>query len=217
MKKIIALLLSACLAFGTLAGCGGKEVSADTFVLAIYKLVINRDSQPAKDAGIAESEIKSFEDQLKKSVEDGINTINESYQKTYNTTVDKDLVSTYYDAYLKALTKLSATATVESTKDNEATVKLTSTYLDMTSLTTKAMETATAKVKASEYSEDKDYTKEVLTEYIKALTEEMNNFSPSKETQSTTVTVKKNRGSWTYSDSTTFATAITSLAIKNGN
>ncbi|MBE6014172.1 MAG: hypothetical protein E7241_02225 [Lachnospiraceae bacterium] len=215
MKKIIALVMSAVLAVGVFAGCGGKQVAADEYVLAMYKLVINRDSKAAKDVGVADKEIKSFEDELKKSVETGINDINESYKKSYNATVDKDLLTKYYDAYLKALTKLSGTATVEKSSDTEATVKLTSTYMDMEALTGKAMEAASAKVKAAEYSEQTDYNIAVLTEYIKELTTQMEQFTPGKETQSTTIVVKKSKNSWTYSDSTTFAQAITSLAIKN--
>lgn len=213
MKKIIAIGMAALMVISAFAGCK-KDTPADQYVLAMYKFIVNGDSKDAKAIGVSDTVIADFQRQKDQAVKTGTATINDSFQQQCGTSVDDQLISDYYKAYFNALAKLNATVKIESSTDKEAKVTLTSNYLDMATMTAQAMENAQAAVKAADYSADKDYKKDVLTEYVKELTKLVNDFIPSKETQSTTVTCVKNNNTWSCSDETTFAQAITGIAVK---
>lgn len=215
ITKTLAVIMSALICVVAFAGCGGKSITADQYVSTMYKLIVNGDTKAAKNIGITDKEIKTFESEREKAVKEGTESINKSFKEQCNAEVEEALITTYFDEYFKALAKLSCTAEIASQDGNTVNVKLTSTYLDMVSLTDAAMETAKNNVKAADYSADMDYKKAVLTEYIKALTENMKNFTPGSEKQSTTVTIKKVNKNWTYADANTFSQALTTLAVKN--
>lgn len=214
LKRFISLALVAAMAMSIFAGCG-KEVTADSYVLALYNLIINGSDAKAKEIGVGNASIKTFQLKREEAVSDGTAKINESFQQQCGVSVDETLLKDYYAAYFQALSKLTAKASVIEKNDSVTKVEISSTCLDMTALTTKAMEAAQSKVKASDYDNDVDYKKVVLTEYIKALTSVMQNFSPNGESQTTTVTCKKANNSWECVDDTSFAEALTALAVKS--
>lgn len=215
IKRVVAVVAAACLCVSSFAGCSGKSVTADQYVSTMYKLIVNGDTKAAKNIGVTDKEIKTFEAEREKAVKEGTESINKSFKEQCNAEVEEALIKSYFDEYFKALARLQCDAEVASQDGNTVNVKLTSSYLDMVALTDAAMETAKNNVKAAEYSADLDYKKAVLTEYIKALTESMKNFTPGNEKQSTTVTIKKVNKNWSYADANTFASALTSLAVKN--
>ncbi len=93
MKKLLALLVSFVLLISAVFGCGGKEVTAEEYVVGMYRLLVNMDEEGAKKVGISASDVKKYQETLKKSADESAKKLNESFKNQYDVTVDESLIA----------------------------------------------------------------------------------------------------------------------------
>ncbi len=214
MKKLLALPVAFIILISAALGCGGKEVTPEEYVVGMYRLLVNMDEEGAKKVGVSASDVKKYQETLKKSADESAKKLNETFKTQYGVTVDDSLIAAWGAEYFNAIKRLSCTTSVESQSEKSCKVKLSTTYIDVNALGKSAMERSQQSIKASDYKDADEYYKALLPEYVKVLTEELKEYKPSSETNSVTLSLKKEGNKWIYDDAAKFSESITSAVIK---
>ena len=182
MKKIISFfLLIMCICFTSLGCSAYKDVSAEESVLALYKLYIQCDGEDAnKFLGLTDEEVETLLDDLKS---DFVSTMKLNFLGAGLTLTDEE-AEELFNIQVNALKKLSPTISVESESEEEITIKLSTSCINLNEIYT----TAATDIIAEAENASKDELSKLLLEN---LTELLTSAEPSAETSEETFILEK--------------------------
>jgi len=189
-KKLIAVLITAILGSAVLlTGCAQKPVKADVAVEAFYNLYILGNSSEIEKIALTKDEVTKVYDLLK-STSEAATKKNVTSQPPY-LQISNDQLDTIYNAQMEALKKLTVTTEIVSEDGDNATVKLTTTYVDMTAIDTKAGTDAGVEVLAMGLTNQAELYKKIVEVYTSKLSEGLKAAVPSTDTKETTFECSK--------------------------
>lgn len=187
-KKLIAALMTSVLgATLFLTGCGESSETADVTAKAFYNLYILGDSTEIEKIALTKDESTQILDRLKSTREDAIQEVITS--KGFQITTDQ--LDDIYDAGMEALKKLTVTTEIVSEDKDKATVKLTTTYLDMVAIDAKSAEEAENEVNEMGLTDQTEWNNKYIEIYANKLVEEFKIVEPSTETKEATFECQK--------------------------
>lgn len=211
MKKLLALALVMVFVVTTFAACGGPEMDAKETCEVLYNLYIKQDTTNTDKLSISASEAQEV-----------VDIMNTTAKETFisNATSGNDLVITdeqaaaVCEAIYNAQKKLTPTFEMVSSDKKTATVKITTNYIDQTTIDTDAAMAAVEEVNAMNLTSETEWNTKVIERYVALLVEGLNNAEPSSETREMTVEMEITDGIWMPSNMQTFATQLSSSISK---
>ncbi|PRR84058.1 hypothetical protein [Clostridium vincentii] len=212
-KKLITVLMTAILGSALfLTGCAGKPAAADVTVKAFYNLYILGDSTDIEKIALTKEEVaEKFEE---------VKTLTQSEIKANfaagGLSISDDQLDAIYNSEMEALKKLTVTTEIVSEDDEKATVKLTTTYFDITAIDIKAATETSDEVSAMQLTSQSELDNKIVEIYSNKLVEGFKSAEPSTETKEeyfecvkTTYSVNgKNKDIYTPEDMEKFTTDI---------
>lgn len=186
-KKLIAVLMTAILGSAIfLTGCGEKPVAADVTVKAFYNLYLLGDSSEIEKIALTKDEVTQVLDKLKTESQSA--TRNNLLSVGTPTTEQLDAI---YNAQMESLKKLTVTTEIVSEDEDNATVKLRTTYIDQLGIDKKAAIDAANEVNAMGLANLTEWNNKLLEVYTNKLVEGLKAAQPSTETKEDTFECEK--------------------------
>jgi len=216
-KKLMSVLMTAILGSALfLTGCGEKTAAADVTVKAFYNLYITGDSTEIEKIALTKDEVTQVNNKLKTESEAATkkNVTNSGYK------ISDAQLELIYNAQREALKKLTVTTELVSEDGDNATVKLTTTYIDMKTIDTKAAEDAYTEVKAMQLTSVSEANTKFIESYANKLAEGLKAAPQSTETKEDTFVCEKktydvdgkNKDIFTPKDMESFGRSVAKMA-----
>ncbi|MBR5336612.1 MAG: hypothetical protein IK152_01365 [Lachnospiraceae bacterium] len=187
-----------------------KEIKATDYVLGFHKYLCTGDKKIADDLKLPEDFVKEM-DKARSEMDNITELLKESVDADTSKLIDDKSIADFAKAFSGLLSKVSATATEESTKGDVVTVKLSSDTIDMSTIGQNVLVSAFAGFDSKGGDEQ---VKKLMEKIFSSFTEELNKYEFPKEKGSCTVEVKKKGDSWEFADSEKAMTDITGVIIK---
>ncbi|MBD7913212.1 MULTISPECIES: hypothetical protein [Clostridium] len=213
LKKIIAMASMAVLTTGlVLTGCGQKVDPPEVTAEAFYDLYVLGDTTKIENMGVEKSEYENVRETEKTSMKNA--TRNNIIKGGF--TISDEQLNKIADAELGALKKLAPKIETSSTTDDKATVKIATTYADITPVDTKAFNDAMTEIKAMQLTNESEARKKLLDLYVNKLVDGLNAIQPSSDTKEKSFAFKKQKFNvggkakdvWVPEDMTVFGTDL---------
>ena len=190
MKKFISLVLLIVSFSILMLGCSQKkEISAEQTAQALYDLYIFGDGKESKEIGLTDDEINFILDQQKINE---INNINTNFINAGLPISDKELEN-LYELQKDSLKKLTVDISIEEISENKITLKLSTNYIDIQELDSKA---ALEAISAAENltNDISELSKSDLSKlYIEKLNDNLKSVEPSSQMLEATFTFTKEK------------------------
>ncbi|MBR5336614.1 MAG: hypothetical protein IK152_01375 [Lachnospiraceae bacterium] len=229
IKKTVTSILAVCLALFMMAGCaapaggaGGssaaaavsssqapKEIKATDYVLAFHKYLCTGDKKAAEDVKMQSDVMKEIEEVRSKMDNIG-ELMAESLDSDMADLVDKNSVTEFASALSGVLSRVTATATEESSSGDKVKVKISSDTIDMTSIGQAAVIGAIAGLTSASSKEE---ISKAVNKILISMADGLYKYEFPKEKKSAVVEVKKSGDSWEFVDYDEAGTAITELIL----
>ncbi|PRR84059.1 DUF5105 domain-containing protein [Clostridium vincentii] len=216
-KKLMAVLMTAILGSALLlTGCGGKIATADVTAKAFYNLYILGDSTEIEKIALTNDESNQILDKLKSTSQDATKNLITSG----GLQISDEQLDSIYNAEMEALKKLTVTTEIVSAEKDNATIKLTTTYIDLLTIDTKAAEEAANEANAMSLTDQTELNNKIVELYVNNLIEGFKAAQPSIETKEATFECQKqvyivdgkNKDVWFPVDMETFGGNIAKMA-----
>ena len=231
IKKIASLILAFCLAAAMMAGCaapaaGGsssasaavasssssqapKEIKATDYVLGFHKYLCTGDKKAAEDVKMQSDVMKELEE-VRSKLDNVGDLMAQGIGGDMANLIDKQKVADFAAAMTSALSRITATATEESSSGGTVKVKIESDCIDMTTLVQGALLASIGSLTSNSSQEE---IKKAVDNILVALTDALYKYEFPKEKQSAVVEVKKSGDSWEFVDYEEAGKDITALII----
>ncbi len=209
MKKLLSLVLAAAFITMAFTACGGPEITADASCEVLYNLYIKQDVTNTDKLGISADESKEILDLMNKTAADTF-IANATGNGTNGLAVTDEQAAQVAQAIYIAQKKLTPKFELVSSDKKTAVVKITTNYIEQTTIDTDAATQAVEAVNALGLTDENEWAKKVVEEYISRLVDGLNNAQPSAETREMTVEMSVTDGVWLPTNMETFATNLSS-------
>jgi len=187
-KKLIAVLMTSILGSALfLTGCGEKPETADVTVKSFYNLYILGDSTDIEKIALTKDDVNQKLEEVKSLTESEI----KSNFVAGGLSISDDQLDTIYNAEMEALKKLTVTTEIVPEDKDKATVKLTTTYLDITAIDNKAAKETGDEVNAISLTNQSELDNKIVEVYVNKLIEGFKAAQPSAETKDETFECEK--------------------------
>ncbi|MDS0524572.1 hypothetical protein NNC19_02705 [Clostridium sp. SHJSY1] len=214
LKKIIAMFSVTILTAGlVLTGCGEKMSSPEETAQAFYDLYVLGDSSKLEKMGVDKAEYESTIEEEKAGFKAATSSVFSNF------TLSEDQLNKIVDAEMGALKKLKAKIETTSTTEDTATVKMSSTNVDISSAFNKALEDARTEVTGMDLKTQEEADTKLVEISVNKIIENLNKLEPSTDTKEETFTFKKeqltvsgkSKDFWIPEDMTKFGTDLGSI------
>lgn len=164
-KQLLSGILGILLLF-SLTGCGQSTTNSkpEDTMEAFYDLIIKQDTSSMDDLGI---DAKESKETLKTYQTSMVSTIEKSF-KNAGVAITKSQANDIFNAISKKLASLEYKVTVSSTDDKEATVKVSSQYINYLDIFKQAKQTTLDELKPLHIEKLSDAKKQLVSNVIDA-------------------------------------------------
>lgn len=189
-KKILTLLtISSICIIVFLAGCGKKVEKSDITGKVLYDLYVLGDLSSVEKIGLTQDDAEKVRDTEK----DGLKQQTKLNFSKSGVSIDDSKLDDIVNAQIDSLKKLSGTVEIVSEDKESTKVKVTTNYIDVSSIDQKALDDATEEVKAMGLTSYSEVENKLIEVYIKKLINNFNSAEPSKEKNEKTFTFTKQK------------------------
>lgn len=218
ITKILSIFIISILSLSIMSGCGEKVETPESIAQGFFDMIVYNDTTKIQSIGISDDEISPLKDLMKKLTRDSIKN---DFNMAGITIEDEDL-DKIVEAELKAMNKIKATISNESSDKKTAVIKINTNYLKLTEVDEKAADKAMEEIQSMETTDEDELKKAFVDKYISELVENLNAIEPSDDTveKSFAFTMKKvnvggkTKDMWIPDDPTTFGKDIITMVTQ---
>lgn len=186
-KKIISILFVLICLGGVLTACGKPKPTAVDSGKFFYNFLVKHDKTDIDKFGIKEDEADNI---LKIQTDATKNQTRMNFTKAGMLVSDEKL-DKITEAQYSALKSLDVTVESGSENGDQATIKMTTPYIDFTAIDTKAANDAQSSIKALGLTNQKEAIDKFKDQYIENLTNGLKEAKPSSDTNTGTYKFEK--------------------------
>lgn len=218
LKRFMALMLTTLMLATMMIGCGAKIEAPELVVEAYYDLIVYGDTSKLETMGFSSEDVNTIKEQRESQLRTSIkNNFDIAGLK-----INDEQLENVIQAQINALKK--ATCTVEPVlSDKEtATVKLKTTYINITELDEKVANEAVEEVQSMELTTTEEVLDKATELYINKFIDACNNATASTDTVKKDFILKlqlfnfsgKTKKMWAPENPVTFRSDIGTMALK---
>lgn len=208
LKKSIIIFIAILLVPAILAGCKPKT-PADQSAKILFDFAVKGQNNLSK-IGASEKDFKDGQ----KAEKDAFSTSLKSALKASGYTISDDQVNKVYASLMNSLKKVDETTSLVSEDSKTAEVKITTNYIDIKSIASKAEEEAIDETKGSGITDESEFLNKFMNSYLDDMSKELDNAKPSTAKNEKTFKFVIKNGQWLPEDMSDFYEQVGYLAYQ---
>ncbi|SHJ07043.1 protein of unknown function [Clostridium cavendishii DSM 21758] len=208
-KKLLALGVSMLMLGGVLAGCSSEKSTPEESAKAQYNFIMKGQKEEFKKLGASDKEV---DDILNKQKDEYSKKLKSNF-KVAGLTVTDGQVNSILDARQEAINKVTVKTETVKKEKTEATVKVSTTYIEERKLDEKAGQDALKVVQDAKITDEKAAKEKFKEEYVKNLIAAYKSATPSKGEKSKEFKFVLKDKVWIAESSFDFGFGISKLSI----
>lgn len=209
-KRSLLIFISMILISMMMVGCSSKpKVTADETAKIMYNFYFKGDKE-----GLAKVKLEATEAEeiSKLQKETAIITMRNNF-KVAGMAVNDQQIEEVYNARMEGFKKLTVNAEVVSQDDENAEVKVKSTYFNEIEINKKASDSAIEEVKKLNLTNEKEALDKYANIYLKNIVEAYKTVEPSQDTKEATFKFVNKEKTWVPEDSVRFGSGLANLIL----
>lgn len=208
-RKIVASLFTAAIMSISMIGCG-NTIKPEESAQVLCEISVKHDITNASKLGISDDEANAIIDETESEQKKVLKT---NFDATQLPITDSQIDSVI-EAYNEVFNKIDYTIEVTSQTSKSAQVKISSTYIDLSSIDTEAAGSALDELYTLDVTSEEDALAKTAELYIKNLLNGLKDAKASTNTVEKTFTFEKADGYWLPSDTEGFAEQLQELMLR---